>query len=594
MKKFILRQYAIIFLIITLSAKLIFFSSLIGIDYPFYYMRYGYACSAFIATLLLYPLVFLPKKRNLVAIMVSLTSSVILLLDLTYFRFFQALPTFGLLSAINQTGDIAPSALSLLSWNDLLLFIDVIAISLTLFFINRRHPKVEQNYKIGMPEKIFGTLLLIATILAIFTFRYVEKPRAKLANAFSASYETRVNVQNFGILGGHLIDGYRYATEIFTTIKPEDKAPVVAWVKANLINKATPNSMTGTAKGKRVIMIQVESLGEYVMGKQIDGQDITPNLNKIASESHYYSDNRFVIGAGHTSDTDFVANTSIYPLYDSSAFVRYGNDDYTGLAKTLAENGYSTAAYHAYNRSFWNRSTAFDSLGYQKFYAQESYPKGEMFNIYGLNDVDFFRKTAEYIAATPEKSLSYTITLSSHYPFEVNATTKVLDLEGANLPEVANGYLQNIHYADAAIGVFVEELRARDLYDESLIVVYGDHDSPNVETFSANGISYNPNSPEATRVPLIIKAPGQTMGTRTDTTATMLDIVPTILDLLGIKSSSPMFGESLFTTAGTALPRCTGGEVMHTGPATDCPVALPLEKSIAEKMIKYNIFGDLK
>jgi len=593
-KGFLSREYIILILIITLGIKLSYFASLIGLNYPFSNMCLSYLASLITAVVLLYPLVFLPKKKNLVAITICTTLSVALLLDLLYFKFFQSLPTFGLLSAFDQTRDIAPSALSLLSRNDLILFVDIVAVLSLEIFLRKVWPKSLKEQKVGVVEKILGWMLLAVMVLIILAFRYIEKPKIKLIMAFSQSYETRQNVQYFGILGGHLIDGYRYATEILKTVSPEEKTPIIAWVKANLSQKTASDPMTGAAKGKRVIMIQVESLGGYVIGSQINGQAITPNLNDLTSGSHYFADNRFVIGAGHTSDTDFVVNASLYPLYDSSAFVRYGNDNYTGLADILAENGYTTAAYHAYNRSFWNRGAAFNSLGYQKFYAAESYPAGTMFNIYGLNDKDFFQRTAEYIAGNPEKSLNYAITLSSHYPFEINKETSGLNLEGANLPPVASGYLQNIHYADAAIGNFIAELKQKNLYDDSLIIVVGDHNSPNVESFTADGISYDPTGIAGLRVPLIIKTPGQSVGTVTRTTTTSLDIVPTILDLLGTKTTTPMFGQSLFTKAGDALPRCTGGEVIHIGTAANCTAELLVEKSMAEKIIKYNLFSSLK
>jgi phosphoglycerol transferase MdoB-like AlkP superfamily enzyme len=352
--------------------------------------------------------------------------------------------------------------------------------------------------------------------------------------------------------------------------------------------------MTGTAQNKRVIMIQVESLANFPIGNSINGQEITPNLNTLLGDSHYFTDHRYVIGAGHTSDTDFVVNSSIYPLYDSSAFVRYGRDNFSGLPEVVGDSGYTTAAYHAYNRSFWNRDAAFNSLGYQRFYAAESYPRGTTYNINGLNDQSFLQKTLDYLEKEPENSLNFIITLSSHFPYKMDSNSSTLSLEGQNIPKVAGDYFQSIHYTDMAIGEFIEGLKNKGLYDDTLILIYGDHNAPYVEGFSIGDFVYDPYSLEGLRIPLIIKTPNQTTGLTHNKATTTLDIAPTILDLLGLKTDMPMFGESLFASDATSLPRCIGGEVIHIGAFVDCEAEIKAEKEIAAKIIKYNLFDTFR
>ena len=389
-----------------------------------------------------------------------------------------------------------------------------------------------------------------------------------------------------------MIDGYRFFEEKLTTVPPGDRAAVVSWVKENLKSEQPLDDMTGVANGKRVIIVQVESLGTMVVGKDYQGQEITPNLNKLARSSYYFTDARFLIGAGHTSDTDLVVNTSLYPLYDSAAFVRYGKDNYAGLAKVLSQGGYTTAAYHAFNRNFWNRSVALGSLGYLRFYAAESYPLGGTINMKGLADRAFLRETAKYIKVAPPKSLSYAITLSSHYPFAITDETKGLKLNQDSLPPFVGGYLQNVNYTDRALGEFLDQLKSDGLYDDSVIVVYGDH-SPTMDDFTAGDLSYKKDSTENRRVPLFIKLPGQTDGVIKKNTVTTQDIMPTILDVLGVKTNARMFGQSLFVNQTEALPRCTGGEVIHAGTVADCAAQVLREKEMSSKIIKYNLFSEL-
>ena len=67
----------------------------------------------------------------------------------------------------------------------------------------------------------------------------------------------------------------------------------------------------GADKGKNVIIIQMESFQNFLIGLKLDGQEITPNMNKLAGENFYYDNFYTMVGSGTTADAEYVVNTSL-------------------------------------------------------------------------------------------------------------------------------------------------------------------------------------------------------------------------------------------------------------------------------------------
>ena len=114
--------------------------------------------------------------------------------------------------------------------------------------------------------------------------------------------------------------------------------------------------MKDSAKGKNLIIVQVEALQQFVIDKTVMGQEITPNLNKLIKSSAYFNNYFYQIAAGGTSDAEFMSNNSLYPAPSGAAFFFYANNNYLSLPKALVKNGYETAALNGYYETFWNRN----------------------------------------------------------------------------------------------------------------------------------------------------------------------------------------------------------------------------------------------
>jgi arylsulfatase A-like enzyme len=144
-----------------------------------------------------------------------------------------------------------------------------------------------------------------------------------------------------------------------------------------------------------------------------------------------------------------------------------------------------------------------------------------------------------------------------HYAYEPHPEIPAF---GADRVALYDGELA---YTDLHIGRLLDELRARGLYDKTVIVVTGDHG----EGFGEHGVElhgYHLYAPQ-TKVPLLIRVPGLAPR-RAVTPAGHADILPTLVDLAGGAATPEMMGRSLVDVlAGADPPRTVFQQLSYEG-----------------------------
>jgi lipoteichoic acid synthase len=247
----------------------------------------------------------------------------------------------------------------------------------------------------------------------------------------------------------------------------------------------------------------------------------------------------------------------LYPLGRGAVFFTHTNNEYNSIQKLLKKrNNYYSATFHANNASFWNRDIMYNSFGVDKFYDIESYDVGEENSVgWGLKDKDFFSRSVDLMTDMPKPFYSYFITLTNHFPFELGEEDKLIEEFDSNSGTL-NRYFPTVRYQDEALKLFIEKLKASGLYENSIIVIMGDH----------YGISENHNKAMATylgkeeitpydsvqlqRVPFLIHIPGITDKDPRliSTISAQVDVKPTLLHLLGIETKDQIhFGNDLLS-----------------------------------------------
>ena len=358
-----------------------------------------------------------------------------------------------------------------------------------------------------------------------------------------------------GLLGFHGYDLYRYVNGNILnphTISEEEADKIQSWYAQNQQQFQEESSFTGIAQGKNVIVVQMEAFENFVIDRKVNGQEITPNLNQLKKESMYFNHFYHQTASGRTSDAEFLVQTSLYPLLTGSAYILYSGNAYTALPQILKDKGYTTAAFHAYKKSFWNRYLMYPTLGFDTFYSLDRFVVDEQLG-WALSDESMFKQSFQKITELQEPFYSFLITLSSHHPYSyLPPEYQKLNVEGIQDPNFKN-YLQSVHYTDKAIGQFIQLLKGEGLWENSIVILYGDHDSGLMkvdnEMAELLGVKNDPlqYNQVSDQVPLLIHLPNGERANVYEQVGGQIDLAPTILDLVGIKPDNHyMIGTSLF------------------------------------------------
>lgn len=318
-----------------------------------------------------------------------------------------------------------------------------------------------------------------------------------------------------------------------------------------IVPKSSGEAYNGVAAGKNVILIQTESLNDFVIGAEYNGQELTPNLNALLEEdtlyfNHFYS----TTGVGNTSDAEFSALNGLYPNDERECYRLYVDNTFQGLPWILRREGYGAYAFHGYIKTFWNRDEAYKTQGFQHYYSQEELDMTEVSG-YGLTDKELFRQSVDILKKKEQPFFGFMITLTNHIPYELDESLATLTLKESDKGTTFGGYLQTVHYTDEAFGALITYLKEAGLYENTMIIIYGDHQGMNMETPSVKskmseflGKEYNYD--EMLNVPLIIHIPGLGEAKTIDTVGGQVDILPTIANLMDVEIGQPfVFGHDL-------------------------------------------------
>ena len=306
------------------------------------------------------------------------------------------------------------------------------------------------------------------------------------------------------------------------------------------------------------------------MDLEFNNEEVTPNLNKLSKEGIFFSNFYSQVGVGTSSDSEFTFSTSLMPSTKGTVFVNYFDREYVSIPKLLKEKGYYTYSMHANTGEFWNRNLMHENLGYNKFYSKDSYVIDETIGL-GLSDKSFFSQSVNIMKKEKEENsspfYSVLIMLSNHTPFsdlelmpeykttiDVEIDNQTITREYMNNTKLGD-YIKSVHYSDEAIGEFVEKLDKEGLLDNTVLLIYGDHDArldkdefnllynydpinDKIKTESDEGyISFNDYDYELNRkVPFIIWTKDTKFNKEVNIPMGMIDVLPTIGNMLGIHS----------------------------------------------------------
>jgi phosphoglycerol transferase MdoB-like AlkP superfamily enzyme len=242
---------------------------------------------------------------------------------------------------------------------------------------------------------------------------------------------------------------------------------------------------------------------------------------------------------------------------------KYGNRDIPSLPKLLEKNGYETATLHTNVKTFYNRAELYKGLGFNRVYDKAYFGQHKVL-VFGDVDELLFKnsfKALDDIQKTGKPFYAQYITMSSHFPFQLPQNMKDMKLPAKYDNSLVGNYIDATHYADKALGTFIDELKKKGLWDNTVFVVYGDHFGINSDVITPKDnalmkglLNRDYTKTDMMNIPLVIHVPGQNPQTLHNVGG-QVDTMPTVLNLLGINMGNQVhFGEDLLNNTSNVLP----------------------------------------
>ncbi|MEK3738431.1 LTA synthase family protein [Paenibacillus sp. FSL L8-0493] len=470
--------------------------------------------------------------------------SLLLFAASVYFNHFGSVPTYLALYELNQVFQVKASVESTIQTIDYLFFADLVIMVIYVLIRRWKHGKAyphERERFSSRNTRLAHMMVILVAILGGFAFS------ANSVNSARGITNELVQAESAGFLNYEVVAAIK-VKEDNNLIGTGDIKDTIAKIDELQASYPYSSKAAGTApeyfgsqKGKNVIVIQMEAFQNFPLHQSLKGQELTPVLNKLADEGFYFPHVYQQIGPGNTSDAEFMSNTSIYPIGTLAMSTGFGDRELPSLPRLLRDKGYEAYTFHVNQVGFWNRNELYPALGFNGYYDKD-YFTNDHFNAFGASDEQLYITGVEKMAELQKKGTPFyaqMVTASSHHPFQIPDSFKKISVPDELKNTMLGDYLTAINYTDYAIGTLIEGLKKNGMWDNTVLVMYGDHfglqpqDVPPEQVESALGIPYDSRISRF-NIPLIVHVPGMEQGKVVERTGGQLDILPTIANLLGV------------------------------------------------------------
>ena len=538
-------NYEILVVDALLLLKMIFLNFLIGIT-----SSVSMSVCSFVVLLALSIWAYLlpPLGRRVTLFLFACFMSTLLWLDLLFYRIYHTVLSIPVLYEVGQVEGVSGSIIILINKGDILFFFDLFVLAY-LFFLRRNNKCVPQKGIVRRTAQITSVLVIC---ISIFGIRLGTITKSFDKNAYVGLNWNNTVIEQMGVINYHILDLYQFVNVKDAKTNFDSKIALLkTWMAQH--QKLGGANLKGVAKGKNLIVIQLEAMQDFVIGNSINGQEVTPNLNKWIKSSMYF-DNYFTqIAEGTTSDAEFMSLNSLYPAAVGSNYILYPSNKYNSMPSALKDAGFTGAfAFHGYKPEFWNRNKMYPSEGFDKFYNENDFQMDEKLGM-GLSDESMFNQTLLILEQKKQPFFSFIITLTAHYPWDgLPDGKKELNIPQGEFTDIFTNYLQSQHYADEAFGEFMDNLQQQGILDNSVVVAYGDHFGQYLQDQDIRKFLNSPTpindytSHELHKVPLLIRMPkGKYSGVR-HISGGQMDLYPTLANLYDLTESKLFyFGRDL-------------------------------------------------
>lgn len=310
----------------------------------------------------------------------------------------------------------------------------------------------------------------------------------------------------------------------------------------------TPQPIVIASARPNVVVIVLESFSAAYSARLNGGIGYMPFLDSLMDRSLTFTR---AYANGRRSIDGIPAIAAAIPELMDEAFITsiYAQTPFTSMANLLAGNGYATTFFHGGRNGTMGFDSFAKSAGYSRYLGMEEYPRKEDYDgSWGIWDRPYLQYVAKELGKKQQPFFSTVFTLSSHHPYRL-------------LPEdaerFAGGSLKihpSLRYTDDALRSFFEEARRQPWFGNTLFVITADHTADIDRTGQqySDAVDY--------WVPLLFHMPEAIAPRTIDRVTQHIDILPTVMDLIGYARPFFSFGSSALRDerAPLAVTRTTG------------------------------------
>lgn len=538
-------------------------------------------------------MLFKKRRRQFIFLLVlTIVFAIISAGNSIYYTNFRSFMSVSLLSTASQLGGVMDAVTkNIMEVKDLTFLWSIPALIVVYILIKKR----TKDYTSQVIEKKHRRRTSLVTFITSVAFMGIAAALMTTTDysRLQKQWNREYVLATFGLYTYHISDivscanaqlnmifGYDESEDLFNKFYDNKTVEQVS-------AQVKKNKYSNMFAGKNALFIHAESIQGFTLDTYINGKELTPTINKLAREGLYFTNFYAQESVGTTSDTEFTLSTSLMPASSGTVAINYWDRDYTTTQKLLKEQGYYVFSMHGNNGSYWNRLNVHKSYGYDKFYnSTTDFNVDETIGL-GLSDKSMFKQAIPKIKDIAKNNSSWMgemLMLTNHTPFtdiervsdykvdfkykKYNDQTGLYDevsapfLEGRKL----GSYFKSVHYADEAINQFLEDMDKEGLLDNTVVILYGDHDAKikeseyeyyfnydpfNDTTLSEDDPGYIPIDPFYyninRKVPLIIwSKDGGYEPQKIDKVMGMYDVQPTLGNMMGFENKYAL-GHDIFS-----------------------------------------------
>lgn len=369
---------------------------------------------------------------------------------------------------------------------------------------------------------------------------YESHPKKMFSEKFSKAYK------KYGLINYWIVQ-----FSSLERVSEEDIALVDNWM--NERNRQSFNVINPNDEKKNLVIIVVESLSSWQLNLDIEGLPVTPILNSLINDTNviYFPNCLNQTKTGRSSDAHLMLETGLLPMANNTASLAAASNRYYSLPKALKERyGMESNVFVVDDKTtWWKQALNYSSYGYQEVY-------DHLTDSFALcMDHVLFSRALNFMKTQHQPFYVKCVTLATHDSKPFLEEDRHVALENAHFAtDEIKWHLCRTHYTDSCIGNFLDSLKTNNLYDNSIIVIFGDHHKIGLNDWEGRGGW----SISDTYIPfIIINSPvkpndcSKVIG--------QIDIYPTLLDLMGV-------GNYVWRGLGTSLfnPNHPGIAVHHS------------------------------